>query len=261
MRDFTLKQYKEFLEAIPKDRYSFQSFENFINSPKEMSIVLRHDVDKLPQNSLLFAKLQNNMNIIGTYYFRIVPQSFHEKIIKDIYNLGHEIGYHYETMDTCKGDIDKAYDLFCDNLETFRKFAPISTICMHGSPMSKFDNRDIWKKYDYKNLGITAEPYIDLDFNKTFYLTDTGRRWDGDKVSIRDKSISSNPVNNIEFLKYSFNSTSEIINAISENNFPQHVMFTFHPQRWTDSNINWIKELIIQNAKNQIKKIIVKSLS
>ncbi len=58
---------------------------------------------------------------------------------------------------------------------------------MHGSPLSKWDNRDLWKKYDYRDFGIIAEPYFDLDFDEVFYLTDTGRRWDGSSVSVRDK--------------------------------------------------------------------------
>ena len=28
---------------------------------------------------------------------------------------------------------------------------------------------DIWKKYDYHELGIENEPYLDTDFSKTFY--------------------------------------------------------------------------------------------
>ncbi len=35
--------------------------------------------------------------------------------------------------------------------------------------------------------GIIGEPYFDVDFSRVFYLTDTGRRWDGDAVSVRDK--------------------------------------------------------------------------
>jgi len=45
----------------------------------------------------------------------------------------------------------------------------------------------LWKRYDYKGLGIIAEPYLDIDYNQVFYITDTGRRWDGDRVSVRDK--------------------------------------------------------------------------
>ena len=62
--------------------------------------------------------------------------------------------------------------------------SPVKTICMHGSPLSKWDNRDLWKRYNYRDYGIIAEPYFDVDFDEVFYITDTGRRWDGDKVSI-----------------------------------------------------------------------------
>jgi hypothetical protein len=45
----------------------------------------------------------------------------------------------------------------------------------------------LWKRYDYRELGIIGEPYLDVDFDEVFYLTDTGRRWDGEAVSVRDK--------------------------------------------------------------------------
>jgi hypothetical protein len=58
---------------------------------------------------------------------------------------------------------------------------------MHGSPMSKYDNRLLWIKYDYRAYGIIGEPYFDVDFSGAAYYTDTGRMWKGDNVSIRDR--------------------------------------------------------------------------
>ena len=48
-------------------------------------------------------------------------------------------------------------------------------------------------KYDYKSLGIIGESHRDVDWNQVYYLTDTGRRWDGESVSVRDKVDSQNP--------------------------------------------------------------------
>lgn len=70
-----------------------------------------------------------------------------------------------------------------------RTLVPVSTIVMHGSPRSKHDSRDLWKHYDYRSLGIIGEPYFDIDFSKVFYITDTGRCWDGDRYSVRDKPM------------------------------------------------------------------------
>ena len=61
-------------------------------------IILRHDVDDRKLNSLQTARLENELGIRGTYYFRMVPESFDEDVIRQIYELGHEVGYHYEDL-------------------------------------------------------------------------------------------------------------------------------------------------------------------
>lgn len=246
MKDFTIKKYILFLDNLIKQDYTFQTFSNFIKRPNEKSIVLRHDVDLLPENSLRFAKIQKEKGIKGTYYFRSIPESWDEKIILEIHDLGHEVGYHYETMDLNKGDFDKAWKHFVLDLEKLRKLVPVETICMHGSPKSKFNNLDLWQKYNYRCLGIIGEPYLDVNFNKVLYFTDTGRMWNGSKTSVRDKVESS--------FKYSYHTTDQLIEAIDKNILTNNIMFTFHPQRWHESMKLWIEELIFQNTKNMIKK-------
>jgi len=248
--DFTVNCYERLLETLFKKKYTFQSFCDFLSNPKDKVIILRHDVDDRKLHSLEFARIQADLGIVGTYYFRMVSKSFDEKVIKEIHDLGHEIGYHYEDLDFAKGDVDKAIIFFEKHLKQLREIVPITTICMHGSPKSKFDNKDIWKRYNYKDYGIIGEPYLDLDFNQMAYYTDTGRKWDGNKVSVRDK-VSRNanfPV---------FHSTLQMIDAIESAKFPNQAMMNFHPQRWTDDMELWWKEELIQIVKNQAKKVIV----
>lgn len=246
--DFTINIYKQLLIALKDEKFNFQNYHAFIKNPQEKVIVLRHDVDARKEHSHQFAKIQHDMGIVGTYYFRMVPESFDREIIREIASMGHEIGYHYEDLDFAKGDIDKAYELAKNHLEQLREVAEIKTICMHGSPRSPYDNKDVWNKYDYKELGIIAEPYFDTDFTKVYYLTDTGRRWDGHKVSIRDKVKANQELN-----WPSYHSTHEIIDAIRNKTFPNQIMMNFHPQRWTDNKFLWTQEFIIQNIKNVIK--------
>ena len=196
---------------------------------------------------MAFAKIQAEEGVKGVYYFRAVPESWDVRVIKEIASLGHEIGYHYECLTTCNGSMKKGIQDFEKNLNALRKLAPVSTICMHGSPMSKYDSKDLWKEYNYKDFGIIGEPYFDVDFKEVFYITDTGRRWDGDKVSVRDRVDSS--------FKLSFHSTQQIIDFSSQNELPNKIMFTFHPQRWNDNLVLWSKELILQNVKNIVKKL------
>ena len=250
MDDFTLSTYKELLLELKRNNYRFQTFSEYLTQPAEKVIMLRHDVDKRKENSLEFARIQKQFGIQGSYYFRILPQSFDTGVIRQIAAMGHEIGYHYEDMDLANGDHGKAIALFEKNLDTLRAVARISTICMHGSPRSRFDNRDLWNHYSYKDYGILGEPYYDIDFSKVFYLTDTGRRWDGHKVSVRDKVDQP--------FELSFRHTSEIIRALRENRFPRQVMFTFHPQRWTNSPFLWWKEKNMQQLKNQAKYYLIR---
>lgn len=244
--DFSIKKYKAYLQALRTAGYSAQTFEAFLKVPNEWVVILRHDVDLLPENSLVFATLQHELGIAGVYYFRAVPQSWNEHVIREIAEMGHEIGYHYECLTTCKGNLNLAIKDFEKNLTALRKLAPVSTICMHGSPMSKYDSKDLWKTYSYRDFGILGEPYFDIDFGKVAYFTDTGRRWDGEKVSVRDKVDST--------LSYRFHTTDEIIAALHRNELPDQMMFTFHPQRWNDNTWQWTKELISQNVKNLVKQ-------
>ena len=257
--DFTLKKYESLIQTLKGKKYKFLSLREYLLNYKNLNntdsiIILRHDVDKNPNKSLKMAELEHSLGISGSYYFRAVPCSWDEKIIKRIDRLGHEIGYHYETMDTSNGNIDKAWDEFQYYLEKIRKISDVNTICMHGSPRSKFDNKDIWNKYNYKNVGIIGEPYYDINFNDVFYLTDTGRRWDGFNVSVRDKVNHQSKWIDEGLI---FHSTDEIISRVLNNSFPKRVMFNFHPQRWNVNFHSWLKELIIQNLKNQIKKIMI----
>lgn len=252
--------------------------------------------------------------------------------MEEIAKLGHEIGYHYEDVDLASKKIkvkskkneerliDPAYVSFCRNLEMLRKNFDIKTICMHGSPFSKFDNRIIWGKYDYKKLGLIGEPYFDFDWNIWGYLTDTGRRWNGNMVSVRDRverrkvefgdrnsevvrcesedtvysiltahisfsevdetrysikghkseverqksvatrqstiNIRQSSIGNLKLvgqINY-FKTTKNIINNIDM--LPDKVMFTIHPERWTDNIYDWMKQLVLQNIKNVAKRFI-----
>ena len=300
--------------------------------------------------------------------------------------MGHEIGYHYEDVSisalrrngttaqrqkTGKGRTthdsrrteeelaEIAIESFKTNLEKLRQIVPVKTICMHGSPMSRWDSRLLWKYYDYHDFGIIGEPYFDIDFDEVLYLTDTGRSWDGDSFNIRDKAIgdrqSAVELSDLETKRLRdfetmerpsvpqslspsvppslrpsvppslspsvppslrpsvppslrpsvppslrpsvppslrpsvppslrpsvppslrpsvsqslrpsvppshFHSTYNIIHAAKEGRLPDRIMLTFHPQRWTDKPVPWVKELVWQNVKNVAKYFLVKMRS
>jgi len=137
----------------------------------------------------------------------------------------------------------------CDferNLKKIRRIYPVKIICMHGNPLSKWDNRDLWKRYDYRDFGIIGEPYFDVDFNEIFYVTDTGRKWNNSDASIRDRVDSRFDIE--------IKSTHHFIEFIKQGLIPDKMMINVHPQRWTDRPLPWIKEFVGQNVKNFVKK-------
>ena len=212
----------------------------------EHFIILRHDIDRKPKNALKTAIIENKLGIKASYYFRIGKQSNQPEIIKQIAELGHEIGYHYEDLAYAKGDYQKAIKNFKSNLEYFRKFYPVKTMCMHGSPLSKWDNRDLWNKYNYKDYGIIAEPYFDLDFNEIFYITDASRTWNNKKVTLRDK-VKSN-------FNIKIDTAFNIMALLKSKKLPDKIMLNTHPRNWSDNSIEWYKILFWQSFKNSIKK-------
>lgn len=232
-----------------------------MRNPADKCVILRHDVDARPMNSLKCAHLENKMGITGTYYFRINPGSYDETVIRGIHGLGHEIGYHYEDLSTARGNYELAIKLFEQNLAKLRRLVPIETICMHGSPLSKYDNRKLWKKYDYRDFGIRGEPYLDIDFREVHYLTDTGRRWDGERYSIRDRvapvaAESAAGIAETSMKHPVCRSTFDIVKAVTAGQMPLKMMITLHPQRWDDNPMQWLKELVWQNIKNAGKGLI-----
>jgi len=319
-RDFTIRKYRKLLETLLRQGFLFMRSDayNEMRNDQKVYILLRQDVDRLPGNSFDFARIQYELQIKSTFYFRAMPGSCEPRIIEKIAGMGHEIGYHYEDLSFAQAKlkaqgsglkaqgeelekmlVEIGIESFKTNLEKMRQIVPVKTICMHGSPLSRWDSRLLWKYYDYHDFGLIGEPYFDIDFDEVLYLTDTGRRWNGESVSMRDKAEGThlrsssyggqgrlkaegeNPykdwkVKPVKFRVkgkdtfspsrplplspslYKFHSTSDIIQAANENRLPDKIMMTFHPQRWTDKPIPWVKELVWQNVKNVGKYFLVK---
>ena len=254
--DFTIEKYRELLTALKQHK----------------NHRIRHDVDLRPEFSLRVAQVEAEMGMKATYYFRSMHFNSHAEVIKAIAALGHEAGFHYECLTTTQGDTEKAYNLFVAELDELRRLVPVHTACAHGSPRSPWNSQSIWESpgcriskspnhpiYDIHALGIEYEPMLDTDFSKTLYLTDTGRRWDGYKVSVRDKVPQYQEQWGKDGLV--FHSTDDIIRALHNPDHPIHqkeILINTHPQRWMPFGVQWAVEATAQWWKNIAKGILVK---
>ena len=139
-------KYSHYIEAIEKARkleYQFLRLCDF----KEMDackklIVFRHDVDISLENALKFARLEKSLGIQSTYFIRVSAKyniMFYPNItiLREIVNLGHEIGLHYTL------DIPKILKI--DQTEFFIKEKRISHF-------PSFPTRGIWSTVSNKFL-------------------------------------------------------------------------------------------------------------
>ena len=247
MRDFTLTKYKELCTAIINSEYIPVTVKDYcLGKIPEKFIILRHDVDRAPGNALKMAMIENKFGMNTTYYFRTIPGVFRPEIIKEIKGLGHEIGYHYEVLDKSKGDYDKAIKLFENELKKSREICEIKTICMHGNPLTPWNNKDLWKHYEFKKYGIIGEAYLSINYSNILYFSDTGRTW-SNKYSVKD----------IVNTHHSIKTTQDLTDLIKENE--GNIYIVTHPQRWDNSFIPWLRELTFQSIKN-IGKVGIKCL-
>ena len=188
--DFTLENYSKLLDLLTKQEVLFSTLRRYFTSgiEGEPFAILRHDVDYNAENALVFAVLEARMGIQATYFFRAphCRRSFNIGIIKEIESLGHEVGYHYETLDSCRGDFEAAVRLFDSEVEEFRESGfNISTVCPHGNPRVKKrnyrTNGDILS-YDLDLLirnGLIGDAYNSVDFDSFVYISDVGVRFRG----------------------------------------------------------------------------------
>ena len=253
MRDFTLRSYEHLVTCIQDAGYEVVPMVDFAMSEPARGAVLRHDVDRKPWRAVAMAELEHRLGARATYYFRAVPESWDVSAVRRIVALGHEIGYHYEDMTLAAGDRQRAKDLFLEHVARFREVASVQTLCMHGSPRTKWDNRSFWDAEDYREHGFIAEPYFDIDFSETLYATDTGRAWNDRRVSRRDHVTSPH--------ERPFASTRELAEHIEAGRAPRHVMVSTHPERWTDSLAGWAAEWSVQLVKRPLKAAYIAVVS
>ena len=255
MRDFTLKSYQSLVKAFQDAGYQFLTFEELMSVPRaelrdavhdkeDKVVVLRHDVDELAWNALKMAQLEHRLGVRATYFFRIVKQSNVPEVIRQIVDLGHEVGYHYEDLALAKGDASMAIQSFKENLDYFRTYYPVKSVCMHGSSTSQYDNRLFWENHSLSEFGLVGEPYLSVDFEKVFYLTDTGYAWDGGKFATRDVVESH--------FGLKFHTTQQIVECVEDGRFPQQALILAHTL-WTDSFVQWNWLHFREFARNRVK--------
>lgn len=250
-RDFTLGVYRRLCEALVDAEYWVWPIVRYLEAEAypEHFVLLRHDIDRRPGTALRIATLEYELGLRTTYYVRMVPATFRPAIIEQIAALGHEIGFHYETLGKTGGDYERAIALFREELATLRQICEVRTISMHGRSMSPYDSRDLWHRYDYREFGLLGEAYLSIDYSDVAYFTDTGRTWNGRRYNVRDRAPASQYAPQL-------GSTDELI-ALIRSRIAHRLCISTHPNRWASGLLEWMGSLLADSAKNIAKRSVL----
>jgi hypothetical protein len=270
--DFTLRKYADLCAALVAEGYISMGMGDYLEDSIDLTptplqverglggevnptdqprvVLLRHDVDSRPAHALKMAEIERRYGLTATYFFRTVPAVFDPQTIRQIHALGHEIGYHYETLSQTHGDIERAIVLFGGELEKLRRLAPVKIASMHGSPLSPWDNRAIWEQVQPSDFGLVGEVYRDVDYTRVIYLSDTGRSWNPTRYNVRDRTGVEHP--------FRAESTDEVIALLSDPRL-RHLCLLTHPERWQDNRLAWGLQAA-RDVMSNIAKVILKRI-
>lgn len=183
---FTFQHYEESLKLAKRKGYTFSTLGDFDHN-KESSrlIILRHDLDYATiQKAQSFAEIENQLNIKATYFVRVHSDEYNPFGFKSYYalrqilNMGHEIGLHYEHLDFCDITKEDPATVITKGKRLLELIFDIKIKGMsgHGS-FTDIQNWHFWKDHNFRDFGFEYDAYGDKFMSSMLYIDDSLRHW------------------------------------------------------------------------------------
>lgn len=256
---FVYKKWAEFCSTLKEKGFiSIPACE--VKSDSGNYIVFKHDVETDVSHALRIAQIEKQYGHRGSYYVQayLLENSNNVELLKKIQQMGHEVSYHYDVLDACKGDFEKATEEFEKNKRLFEYNGfNIITVCQHGNPIVErvgyHSNRDFFRNEmvselypEISDIMVNFKEKIPTDY---LYFSDAGRMFkfiydpiNNDIVDTDDKNI---PYKNLDYL-------SEALDKTKGN------IISIHPHRWTESVVVYTTKTFIFKVLKFVAKILIK---
>lgn len=242
--------------------------------PEGKYVAIRHDVDYFPGRALSLARIEADRKIATTYYIR--RRFFDENIdlVRKIAAFGHQIGYHYEEVDTHQKAPNlqvgrDAVGFFIGSLLDIDRLGfHIRSVCAHGNPLTDVDNRQVVHllrdenyldklafTYDRDEVRtkvsgrLIGDASIDItgeDFD--LYIPDTGRF--NPRYNLKDR---------IDNCAISGLSSLDDFSHILSDPAHRRIYMNMHPDRWSGDLATWLFDFSFDSVKNLIKRFMGKT--
>lgn len=259
---FVYKKWNDFCNKLSRNNMTGIPAIEYLNSTSEdKRFILKHDVETDVLKAHRLAEIEHKYGHRGSYYVQayLLDNERNINLLKQMQNMGHEITYHYDVLDSNKGDIEKALLEFQSNVEKFEKSGfEVVTVCQHGNPVLERigynSNRDFFRS-DKVQKKYPAMTDIMVDFpDKTGteydYYSDAGRKFKLIYDPINNDIVNSDD-KNIEF-----KNLDTVFNVVCASE--KNIIISTHPHRWTASALEYILKTAVFKVVKTVAKMMVK---
>lgn len=222
-------------------------------------LILKHDVEADVPRAFELAKIESNYGHRGSYYVQAYLMNNQKNIgfLKKMQGMGHEISYHYDVMDSNKGNVQNAILEFEKNRKLFEENGfHVVTVCQHGNPVIErigyTSNRDFFRskivQERYPSIADIMVDYKDKYKTDYTYYSDAGRKFSKIFDPINNDRVNSDDKN----LRYK--DLNEVFLALRTG---ENAILSTHPHRWTKSAWEYmVKKIFFSVLKNTAKVLI-----
>lgn len=207
-----------------------------VTAGKGRFLVLKHDVETDVQRAYQISKIESGYGHRGSYYVQayLLDAAENVELLKQMGQMGHEISYHYDVLDSCHGDLDGAMEEFEENRKRFEACGfPVRTVCQHGNPVAErvgyTSNRDFFRSRRVRqrypgmmDIMVNFKQDVPAEY---LYFSDAGRKF----------QLIFDPVNNDIKNSDDRNVPFGSLDAILDYARRESCIISIHPHRWTKS--------------------------
>ena len=249
---FILKDWDSICEKVKESGYPCITAARLVESSSlGQFVILKHDVETSPQKALQLAFIENKYGLHGTYYIQayLLGKRGNLKILDKLRSMGHEVTYHHDVLDACKGNFEAAIEEFRKNVLTFESNGfKITTVCQHGNPIIKregyYSNRDFFRSERITKLfpaivdvAVNFREKTGRDFR---YISDSGYSW----MEIPDMEYNDLPDARPAIPVKGIDDIFSILNK------GDSLILSVHPHRWMGSEFeSRAKKFVFRFAK------------
>ncbi len=208
----------------------------------EPYLVLKHDVETDVSKAYAMATIEFKYGHRGSYYVQayLLDSAANADMLKKMQQMGHEISYHYDVMDSCGGNLENAIVEFDENKEKFEKNGFfLSTLCQHGNPVVErvgytsnrdfFRSEQVQKRYpELSDIMVNFKKAHETDYT---YFSDAGREFKMIYDPLYNDVVNSDDKNVI------YKNLDAVFAAMEKN---KNYILSTHPHRWTSSAVQYV---------------------